>query len=177
MSLLINIQVYLFSLLVAVISLKVFSLRICRYTTSRAFLPLLETTKTGVMLSHVRRLSIIPEFQERTGNYAHVAGFRSLKHDRTAWGQFKWVWRKGDYSHDFSCQDLPMLLLVGEQARHKSCEDQPHIEVLPQNSLAYSTRGTDCICSVSPTALCCSSVMILGTLFTFPSLQVVEVWF
>jgi hypothetical protein len=65
-----------------------------------------------------------------------------LKHDRTAWGQFKWVRRKDDYSHGFSCQNLPMLLFVGEQARHKSCVDQAHIQVLPQNSLAYSTRGT-----------------------------------
>lgn len=55
----------------AVIPLKVFSLRI--YTTSRVFLPLLETAKTDVLLSHVRRLAIIPEFQEPAGNDAHVA--------------------------------------------------------------------------------------------------------
>lgn len=57
--------------MVAVIPLKVFSFR--TYTRSPAFLKLLETAKTEILLSRVLRLAIIPELQEPPGNDALVA--------------------------------------------------------------------------------------------------------
>jgi hypothetical protein len=95
----------------------------------RVFVTASGTAGTNFLVSHARRTETVPEFLDRFWKRRPRSCCEYILGNKNKSQGVKWSECEGaGNNHVFSSQKFPLLLLVGDQRKHKLRGDPPHVQ-------------------------------------------------